>query len=227
MLRNRVWQTCTSLLYSTRHRSPGPFRTVLPLYQVHTTAPHSKEDVVKKAMAAIVAIGLALTGAALAQTPAASPAELKQAEHDVPRLIEVLGLKPGMVVADVGAGFGAMMTVLAKQLGSSSRVYATDVAPPQLTALREAVTRERLEDGDPLLEGSDRLTNLPAGCCDAIYMRDVYHHVVYSADFNRSLWAALKTGGRLAVIDFSEGGLALARRRARATAGDTASHHRS
>jgi len=52
---------------------------------------------------------------------ASTPAEIRQAETDVPRLAEVLGLKPGMSVADVGAGFGAMTIVMAKWVGPAGR----------------------------------------------------------------------------------------------------------
>src|SRR5213075_2598918 len=73
---------------------------------------------------------------------APSAAELRQAETDVPKLIEVLELRPGMSVADIGAGFGAMVTVLARTLGPTSRIYATDVAERQLEVLR----RDRAEN---------------------------------------------------------------------------------
>jgi ubiquinone/menaquinone biosynthesis C-methylase UbiE len=135
-----------------------------------------------------------------AQSPpryAASAAELRQAETDVPRLIEVLELRSGMSVADIGAGAGAMVTVLARTLGASSRIYATDVGERQLQMLR----RDRAENVT-VLEGGERSTNLPDACCDAIYMRDVYHHFTHPEDINRSLAAALKPGGRLAIIDF-------------------------
>ena len=155
----------------------------------------------KRTIVLIVALCFSLTVDTVGQRTSASPAEIKQAEHDIPKLIDVLGLKPGMAVADVGAGFGAMMTVLAKQLGPSSQVYATDVAAPQLAALREAIAREHLENVI-VLEGAERSTSLPAACCDAIYIRDVYHHFTQPADINRNLFAALKAGGRLAVIDF-------------------------
>jgi ubiquinone/menaquinone biosynthesis C-methylase UbiE len=135
-----------------------------------------------------------------AQSPpryAASAAELRQAETDVPRLIEVLELRSGMSVADIGAGAGATVTVLARTLGASSRIYATDVGERQLQMLR----RDRAENVT-VLEGGERSTNLPDACCDAIYMRDVYHHFTHPEDINRSLAAALKPGGRLAIIDF-------------------------
>lgn len=127
--------------------------------------------------------------------------EIKQAESEVPKLAEVLELERGMSVADVGAGGGAMSMVMARQVSSTGRVYATDIAPAQLAELREMVSREHLENVI-VLEGADRSANLPDACCDAIFMRDVYHHLLHPEEINRSLLAALKPGGRLAIIDF-------------------------
>ncbi len=127
--------------------------------------------------------------------------ERAQAEREVPRLIEVLELEPGMTVADVGAGFGAMTVVLGTWLQPAGRVFATDVAATQLSTIRDYVVKEGLTNVT-VLEGAEASTNLPAGCCDAIFMRDVYHHLTQPAAFNASVDAALKPGGRLAVIDF-------------------------
>ena len=127
--------------------------------------------------------------------------ELQQAEKDVPKLVPVLEVERGMTVADVGAGGGAMTVVLAKWLGPTGRVYATDIAARQLANIREFVARERL-DNVVVVEGTDRSANLPDACCDAIFMRDVYHHFTHVEEMNRSLAAALKPGGRLAIIDF-------------------------
>jgi ubiquinone/menaquinone biosynthesis C-methylase UbiE len=132
---------------------------------------------------------------------AATPADIKQAEADIPRLADLLDLKPGMNVADIGAGFGATTIVMAKWLGPASRVFASDIAPVQLAALREATVREHL-DNVTVIEGSDRSTNLPDACCDAIIMRDVYHHLTRPEEMDRSVLAALRPTGRLAIIDF-------------------------
>lgn len=126
--------------------------------------------------------------------------ERAQAEREVPQLVEVLGLKPGMTVADVGAGFGATTVVLGKWIGPG-HVFATDVGQRQLTVIREYVEKEGLKNVT-VLEGAAASTNLPAACCDAIFMRDVYHHITALDAFNKSVLASLKPGGRLAVIDF-------------------------
>lgn len=150
---------------------------------------------------------LPLTAALLAATTAAAqPPDAQQtaqeraeAELDAPRLSAVLGLQPGMTVADVGAGFGAMTIVLAHR-DKTGRVIATDIGERQLAVIRDYVKREGL-DNVTVLESGAASANLPDACCDAIFLRLVYHHVSEIVPFNRSLFAALKPGGRLAIID--------------------------
>ena len=110
-------------------------------------------------------------------------------------------LKPGMTIADVGAGFGAWTTAFSKWTGPSGRVYSTDIGEKQLAFLRETTKREGLTNVT-VLAGAERSTNLPANCCDAILIRDAYHHLTQPNDVLRSVAASLKPGGRLAVIDF-------------------------
>jgi ubiquinone/menaquinone biosynthesis C-methylase UbiE len=120
---------------------------------------------------------------------------------EVPQLVQLLELEPGMAVADVGAGFGAWTIRFARWLGPQGRVYATDVGATQLAALRNVVQREQLTTVT-VVEGAIDATNLPAACCDAILIRDAYHHLTQPEAMIRSLAASLKPGGRLAVIDF-------------------------
>jgi protein-L-isoaspartate O-methyltransferase len=128
--------------------------------------------------------------------------ERRQAELDAPTLVEVLQLKPGMTVADVGAGFGAMTVVLGHWIGSG-RVFATDISEQALRQTREYVKTERLTNVT-VIEGAEAATNLPDACCDAIFLRNVYHHITAVNAFNRSLVASLRRGGRLAIIDFED-----------------------
>lgn len=127
--------------------------------------------------------------------------EREQAAREVPQLAELLVLRPGMIVADVGAGGGAMSVGMAKWLGPTGRVYATDIRAEQLAEIRAAVAQDALSNV-VVLEGAESSTNLPSECCDAIFLRDVYHHLTRPHEFDVSLLAALKPGGRLAIIDF-------------------------
>lgn len=126
--------------------------------------------------------------------------ERASAERDVPKLVEALDLKPGMTVADVGAGGGSMTVVLGKWIGAG-HVFSTDIGASQLARIRDYVKTEGLTNVT-VIEGAAASTNLPAECCDAIFMRLVYHHITAPEAFDKSLVAALKPGGRLAIIEF-------------------------
>lgn len=148
-----------------------------------------------------IAVALLLLTPVAAQQTGLTEGQIKTAELEVPQLAKLLELKPGMTVADVGAGFGAWTVRFARLVGPSGRVYATDIGTAQLAALRESAQREGLTNVT-VLEGGANTTNLPAICCDAILIRDAYHHLTEPEAIVKSLAAALKPGGRLAVIDF-------------------------
>jgi ubiquinone/menaquinone biosynthesis C-methylase UbiE len=134
-----------------------------------------------------------------AQQTQLTEGQLKTAAHEMPQLVQLLELKAGMTVADVGAGFGAWTMEFAKVVGPSGRVYASDIGSAQLAALREAAKKH---PNVTVVEGAAQSTNLPAACCDAILIRDAYHHLTEPTPIVTSLASALKPGGRLAVIDF-------------------------
>lgn len=136
--------------------------------------------------------------ALLAQAVALAPAKTAQSEAE--RLVEVLALQPGMTVAEVGAGDGAMAVDVARRLGSGA-FYATEIEQAKVDRIAEAGRSAGLER-ITAMRGEAAATGLPAECCDAIYMRRVYHHFTDAAAMNRSLFEALKPGGRLAVVDF-------------------------
>ena len=126
--------------------------------------------------------------------------EREQAELDAPKLMEVLEVKPGMAVADIGSGGGAMTVVLG-HWNRGGQVFATDITERALRLTREYAKKEGLTNVT-VIEGAAAATNLPADCCDAVFLRHVYHHITEIAAFNKSLLASLKPGGRLAIIDF-------------------------
>lgn len=148
----------------------------------------------------IFALVLGVTAIAAQQT-GLTPGQIATAEVEVPLLVDILALKPGMTVADVGAGFGAWTIRFSKWIGPSGRVFATEIGASQLASLRESVKKEGLTNVT-VVEGAPRSTNLPANCCDAIFIRDAYHHLTEPQDILKSFAAALKPGGRLAIIDF-------------------------
>jgi SAM-dependent methyltransferase len=80
-------------------------------------------------------------------------------------------------------------------------VYATEIDAKKVGELRDEVARRKLANV-VVVESKEAETNLPAGCCDAIFLRRVYHHLTKPAEFDASLVRSLKAGGQLAIIDF-------------------------
>jgi SAM-dependent methyltransferase len=120
---------------------------------------------------------------------------------EMPRLRQVLALKPGLTVADVGAGRGEATLALAAEVGPGGRVFSTEIAPEAREQIRAAVAAARI-DTVTVVHAQARDTGLPAGCCDAVLLRRVYHHLTDPASINNDLLRALRPGGVLAIIDF-------------------------
>lgn len=116
------------------------------------------------------------------------------------RLRQLLALKTGMTVADVGAGKGELTIALAGEVGPGGRVFSTEIDPPRLKQLRKTVAEAGLNHVT-VVEAQTRDTGLPPDCCDAIVLRRVYHHLTDPASVNASLLQSLRPGGTLAVID--------------------------
>lgn len=120
---------------------------------------------------------------------------------EIVRLAQLMQWKLGSVVADVGAGDGSFSFAAEEQVGASGRVYATEIDPEKLKDLRAEVAKRKLENVI-VIEGTVDDTKLPSACCDAIYLRHVYHHLTQPLDFDKNLARSLKPGARLAIIDF-------------------------
>ena len=119
---------------------------------------------------------------------------------EVSRLVELLELRSGSVVADVGAGSGEVSVEMARQLGPTSRVYGTDINAQRIAEIKQAATKATLANV-VTLEGAPASTNLPEACCDALFVRYVYHHFADPAAMNASILRSLTPGGRFAVMD--------------------------
>ena len=115
---------------------------------------------------------------------------------EMPRLRQVLALKEGMVVADVGAGKGELTLALAREVGPGGRVFSTEIDPARLRRLREAALGNVI-----VVQAQSRETGLPPNCCDAIVLRRVYHHLTEPSSINASLLKSLRPGGVLVIID--------------------------
>lgn len=123
------------------------------------------------------------------------------AADEIARLATLMQWKPGTFVADIGAGDGGYSFEAAARVGPSGRVFATEIDQAKLKQLKAEVKRRNLHNVT-VVESLEADTNLPAACCDAIFLRRVYHHLTKPVEFNANLIRSLKPGGRLAIIDF-------------------------
>jgi SAM-dependent methyltransferase len=126
--------------------------------------------------------------------------------READRLAETAGIREGQTIAEIGAGGGRFTVSLAQRVGPHGVVYATELkaeARAQIAALASAAGL-----GNVRVLEADRLeTRLPDGCCDVVFLRNVYHHVTEPLGFARALRQAVRDGGRLVVIDFDPGAL--------------------
>ena len=121
--------------------------------------------------------------------------------EEMTRLTAALSLRPGMVVADIGAGQGQLSAALAKVVGPAGHVFSTDIDPGRVQRLRETTAAAGLGNVT-VLAATARESGLSASCCEAIVVRRVYHHLSDSPATIASLLRGLRSGGLLAVIDF-------------------------
>ncbi len=115
--------------------------------------------------------------------------------------IDALDLRPGMVVADIGAGSGYMTVRLARKVGPTGKVYGEDIQPEMIALLQERLRKERLGNIVPLLGLADD-PKLPNESLDLELLVDVYHEFAEPQKMLRGLRRGLKPGGRLVLLEY-------------------------
>ena len=116
------------------------------------------------------------------------------------RVIDSLGLQPGHVVADIGAGDGYFVPSLATAVGPTGRVFAVEVEDHLVRRLERQAQVEDLANVEVILGELDD-PRLPARGVDLVFLCNTYHHIERRTDYFAALRADLKPGGRVAVID--------------------------
>jgi SAM-dependent methyltransferase len=125
----------------------------------------------------------------------------REREEAPSKAIAALDIRPGQVVADVGAGSGYYTTRLAEKVGPTGKVFATDLQPQMIALLNARVAKERLTQVE-VVRATETDPRLPAGQLDLILMVDVYHELARPQEMLRQLRSALKPDGRLVLIEF-------------------------
>jgi ubiquinone/menaquinone biosynthesis C-methylase UbiE len=115
-------------------------------------------------------------------------------------VMDVIGIKPGMVIGEVGAGRGRYTVHLAVRVGGAGKIYANDIDEKSLSYLRERCKRDGIENVETILGKVDDPL-LPKEALDMVVMVWVYHHLDKPIDLLKNLIPSLRTGATVVIID--------------------------
>ncbi len=127
----------------------------------------------------------------------------REEEERTDLLVAALGLRPGMVVADIGAGTGYLTRRMAPAIMPGGKALAVDVQPEMVSMLEAMVRRTGLTQIQPVL-GAEDDARLPEASVDLAIMVDVYHELAYPYEMLASITRALRPGGRLVFVEYRE-----------------------
>jgi ubiquinone/menaquinone biosynthesis C-methylase UbiE len=125
----------------------------------------------------------------------------REASEQPERVLDALGIGSGMTVADVGAGTGYFTVRLARRVGATGKVWATDLQPEMLRMLDLRLQREHI-DNVQLRRAGDHDSGQPAHCCDLVLLVDVYHELADPAGILAGIRHALRPHGRLVLVEY-------------------------
>jgi len=126
--------------------------------------------------------------------------EREQQEHSE-QLVRELQLRPGQVVADIGAGTGYFSRRLARQVGPEGKVLAVDIQPEMLFILTNGAVRLGLTNVTAIL-GTATSPRLAPHSVDLVLMVDVYHEFDFPYEMMQSICEALRPAGRVVFVEY-------------------------
>ena len=125
----------------------------------------------------------------------------REKEERLTLLIKSLKLKPGMTVADIGAGSGVISMLMAREIEPNGNVLAVDIQQEMLDRLQKRFKEAGVTNVVPV-KGTAKSPNLKPGTVDLIIMVDVYHEFAFPYEMTQELARALKPGGRIAWVEY-------------------------
>jgi len=116
-------------------------------------------------------------------------------------IVAALELQPGMSVADIGAGTGLFTRIFARQVGDTGKVYAVDIAENFIDNILRTARVQELNNIEGIVN-DQHASHLPQNAVDVVFICDTYHHFEYPRSMLASIRQALRSGGKLVIIDF-------------------------
>lgn len=118
-------------------------------------------------------------------------------------ILDACGLKPGMDIADVGAGSGVHVRLFAEKVLPEGKVYAVDIVQEFLDHIKTTCKENGIKNVQCVL-GSDTSSNLKPSSVDVVFSCDTYHHFEYPFKMMASIRKALRPNGQLVIVDFKD-----------------------
>lgn len=129
--------------------------------------------------------------------------DIREREERCSLMLANLGVKPGMVICDMGCGNGFHSLPIAKMVGKNGQVVGVDVQVEMLGFLRDRMEEQGVENITPIL-GSYHNPRLPANAIDLVLMVDVYHEFSHPEEMLAAVKRSLKPDGMVVLVEYRE-----------------------
>lgn len=169
--------------------------SVLAQYARYAERPASPDGIGKTYMGREISAVMGWQGAAWLER------DEREREERTDLLLDALALKPGMIVADIGAGTGYLSRRMAGAVLPGGKILAVDVQPEMASMLERFVKRLKLENIEPRL-GGEKDVGLTPESVDLAIMVDVYHELTHPHEVLASILRALKPGGQVVFVEY-------------------------
>ncbi|MBL9209393.1 MAG: methyltransferase domain-containing protein [Opitutaceae bacterium] len=126
----------------------------------------------------------------------------REQEERTDLLLQALALKPGEIVADIGAGSGYFSWRMARQVGETGAIYGVEIQQEMLDLLMANMRRRKVDTIVRPILGTVQDPKLPEGGVDTILLVDVYHELEFPYEMTQAMIRALKPGGRLVLVEY-------------------------
>jgi SAM-dependent methyltransferase len=164
-----------------------------PLYE--TRAEHDRNGIGKFYMGREIAMVMGHQAADWLERPE------REQEERVDKMVELLGLKPGMAVADIGCGTGYLAERVVPRIAPGGVVYGVDIQKEMLDLLVAKMKAKGITNVKPVL-GEEADPKLEPSSCDMMVMVDVYHEFEFPYEMIRKMIAGLKKGGQIVFVEY-------------------------
>lgn len=161
----------------------------------YATMPPSRDGIGKVYMGREISRVMGHLGAGWLERP------LREQEERTDLVIRNLPLAPGDVAVDLGAGTGYFTLPMAERVGPAGRVLAVDIQPEMLAIIEGRLEDDNVTNVETVL-ATESDPSLPPATVDLVLLVDAYHEFAYPAEVMRAVFASLKPGGRVVLVEY-------------------------